>query len=158
MNILVCKNPNIKNIKINTDTSYINITPLDYLTYDRYKYNNYNFLPLEYILNNSKYIDKIGITSILPSNSTTLFKYAQTSYYGYAEKYNISVFNKLFNNQLLNYEYYNDVLGLTMTDVNNSLKQFIKQTNKIFIIITFEKQKKETNLSISYHYIISYYY
>ena len=124
-------NTNLNDTDIPVSILQINqtITPLNYLTYNYYKYNDYRFLPLEYIINNEYYSNNFGIINYLPENNVTQFKYAQSSIYNYIEKYNFNLLNKIFNDLLLEANYYINTLGLGMYNIYNVLFERIKNNN-----------------------------
>jgi hypothetical protein len=101
------------------------ITPADYITYDFYKSNAYRYYQFEYLLNNTVN-NNIVIDNFLPANNITKYKYAQTSIYNYIEKYNFNFLNKIFNEQLINLNYYNETLGLGMYNLYEFIVNKIK--------------------------------
>ena len=92
-NYMVFDNSDINksNIQISVQKNLINFSPILYLNYKYYVHNDYRFQPLEYIINNKFYSNEFGISNYLPANNITLFKYAQSSIYGYIEKNNFNL-------------------------------------------------------------------
>lgn len=58
-------------------------------------------------------------------NSVTKFKFAQGSIYGYLEKNAFTNLNKVFNDILLNNDYYENTLGLSMHDLYNFFINYV---------------------------------